>query len=77
MNKIEEPSILNGAIIFKTISYKIQILEIETTPNGNPKDFTEWLENKAIELGTGKYNEYYFDEYSNLNTMVYFKVDVL
>lgn len=77
MSTIVEANGLNGTVLFKTLSYKIEILEIESTFNGNQNDFNEWLQNKAVELGTGKHNEYYFDEYSNLDTMVYFKVDVL
>lgn len=58
------------------IKYKITVLvTISDIPKYDEEEFCLWLQNKAIELGTGKHNEYFYSEIDDQDIEVLFKVD--
>lgn len=63
-NTANDGNMLLGAVLFKSIEYKITITKCDNShliPIGLRNDFIDWIKSKAAELGLGKHCEYYYD----------------
>jgi len=55
-----EANTLLGTILSKSVTFKIEIRELDkTVPLNEVENFKEWLEHKALEVGTGRQHEHY------------------
>lgn len=64
INENNNANILIGAVIYKSVNYKITITKCNNAhliPIEMREDFIDWLKSKAAELGLGNHCDYYYD----------------